>query len=104
MQGTSVTWTKCRGVSLQDVWTDIRPAQGAERLSYPTQKPLALLERIIRSSSNEGDTILDPSAAVERPLQRPRSLIVPGSESTSPASDFFGPIPAPGFLRQELPI
>ena len=48
------------GVPLQDVWTDIRPAQGAERLSYPTQKPIALLERIIRSSSNEGATILDP--------------------------------------------
>ena len=48
------------GVPLQDVWTDIRPAQGAERLSYPTQKPLALLERIIQSGSNEGDAILDP--------------------------------------------
>ena len=65
------------GVSLQDVWTDIRPAQGAERLSYPTQKPLALLERIIRSSSNEGDTILDPfcgcgtATAAAQKLDRP---------------------------------
>ena len=48
------------GVSLQDVWTDIRPAQGAERLSYPTQKPIALLERVIRTSSKEGATVLDP--------------------------------------------
>ena len=48
------------GVPLQDVWTDIRPAQGAERLSYPTQKPISLLERIIRSSSDEGATVLDP--------------------------------------------
>ena len=50
------------GVSLQDLWGDIRPigAQAAERLGYPTQKPVALLERIIQASSNEGDTILDP--------------------------------------------
>ena len=50
------------GVPLQDLWTDIRPigSQAAERLGYPTQKPVALLERIIQSSSSEGDTILDP--------------------------------------------
>ncbi len=45
-----------------DVWTDIDSinAGAAERLGYPTQKPLALLERIIRAASNEGDVILDP--------------------------------------------
>lgn len=50
------------GVPLQDLWTDIRPigAQAAERLGYPTQKPEPLLERVILSSSNEGDTVLDP--------------------------------------------
>ena len=50
------------GVSLQDMWTDIRPltAQAKERLGYPTQKPLALLERIIAASSNPGDWVLDP--------------------------------------------
>ena len=50
------------GVPLQDLWTDIRPiaSQAAERLGYPTQKPQALLERIIRASSNEGDVVLDP--------------------------------------------
>jgi site-specific DNA-methyltransferase (adenine-specific) len=50
------------GVPLQDVWDDILPlgAQAAERLGYPTQKPLALLERIISTSSNTEDTILDP--------------------------------------------
>lgn len=50
------------GVPIQDIWTDIPPigAQAAERLGYPTQKPEALLERIIRASSNEGDIILDP--------------------------------------------
>ncbi|HEX8151205.1 MAG TPA: DNA methyltransferase [Pyrinomonadaceae bacterium] len=51
-----------RGTPAQDVWTDIPPLMGSaqERLGYPTQKPEALLERIIRASSNEGDTVLDP--------------------------------------------
>jgi DNA modification methylase len=48
------------GVPLQDLWTDIRPTPRSEKLSYPTQKPLALLERIIKASSSEGDVILDP--------------------------------------------
>lgn len=50
------------GVPQQDVWTDIRPMHNlaAERLGYPTQKPEALLERIIQASSNEGDLVLDP--------------------------------------------
>jgi len=46
----------------EDVWTDIESiqSQSKERLSYPTQKPIALLERIIKASSNEGDIVLDP--------------------------------------------
>ena len=42
--------------------TDINPvsAQAKERMGYPTQKPLALLERIIKASSSEGDMVLDP--------------------------------------------
>ena len=50
------------GVPLQNVWTDIPPVnpQARERLGYPTQKPEALLERIIRASSNENDIVLDP--------------------------------------------
>lgn len=50
------------GTPLQDVWDDIPPinSQAAERLGYPTQKPLALLERIISASSNAGDLVLDP--------------------------------------------
>lgn len=50
-----------RKVTVGDVWTDIdRLNQTAkERLGYPTQKPEALLERIISASSNEGDTVLD---------------------------------------------
>ena len=51
-----------RGVVVQDVITDIDPLSphAKERLGYPTQKPEALLERIIQSSSNAGDLILDP--------------------------------------------
>jgi DNA modification methylase len=49
------------GVSLQNVWDDIPPisSNAAERLGYPTQKPLTLLERIIEVSSNENDIVLD---------------------------------------------
>jgi len=51
-----------KGTPIQDVIGDIDPlgAQAAERLGYPTQKPLALLERIIQASSNDGDVVLDP--------------------------------------------
>src|SRR5262249_29565234 len=50
------------GVSVTDLWDDIPPinSQAQERLGYPTQKPLALLERILSTSSNEGELILDP--------------------------------------------
>jgi DNA modification methylase len=50
------------GVPLQDLWDDINPvgARAAERLGYPTQKPIELLERIILASSNVGDLVLDP--------------------------------------------
>jgi site-specific DNA-methyltransferase (adenine-specific) len=50
------------GVPVQDLITDVRPLGTAdvERLGYPTQKPVALLERIITASSNPGDVILDP--------------------------------------------
>ncbi len=52
-----------KGVSLQDWWDDIDMLRGIsskERLGYPTQKPVALLERIIAASSNPGDVVLDP--------------------------------------------
>lgn len=48
------------GVPLQNDWADISPVIGNERLGYPTQKPVSLLERIIAASSNEGDVVLDP--------------------------------------------
>jgi site-specific DNA-methyltransferase (adenine-specific) len=51
-----------KGRPIGDVWTDISPlnSQAGERLGYPTQKPVELLERIITASSHEGDVILDP--------------------------------------------
>ncbi len=51
-----------RGRPLGDVWTDIPPinSRAQERLGYPTQKPEALMDRLIGMSSNEGDVILDP--------------------------------------------
>ncbi len=48
------------GVALQNDWNDIKLASGNESLGYPTQKPLALMERIITASSNKGDVVLDP--------------------------------------------
>jgi DNA modification methylase len=50
------------GVPLQDIWLDINPLSGSEKekLGYQTQKPLALLERIINASSNPGGVVLDP--------------------------------------------
>jgi len=50
------------GVPLQSIWSDIPPVnpQAKERLGYSTQKPVALMTRIIQASSNEGDTVLDP--------------------------------------------
>ena len=51
-----------RGAHMQDWWTDINALQtwSTERVGYPTQKPVALLERILKSSSNQKSTILDP--------------------------------------------
>jgi len=68
-----------RGRPLSDVWTDIPPinSMAQERLGYPTQKPEALLERIIKASSSEGDLVLDPfcgcgtTIAAAQKLNRP---------------------------------
>jgi len=48
------------GIPIDDVWIDIDYAKGGERIGYPTQKPIELLERIINASSDEGDWVLDP--------------------------------------------
>jgi len=67
-----------KGMPVQNLWTDIPEinSQAQERLGYPTQKPEALLERIIGASSNEGDVVLDPfcgcgtAVAVAQKLKR----------------------------------
>jgi site-specific DNA-methyltransferase (adenine-specific) len=53
---------EAKGLPLQNLWDDISPinSQAQERLGYPTQKPVALLERILSASSNPGDVVLDP--------------------------------------------
>jgi hypothetical protein len=69
---------EAKGMPAQDVWTDIEALRSwhVERLGYPTQKPEALLERIIAASSDEGDVVLDPfcgcgtAVAVAERLQR----------------------------------
>ena len=49
-------------VYVRDVWDDIKPLLNfsAERTGWPTQKPVALLDRIVRASTNEGQIVLDP--------------------------------------------
>lgn len=59
--GNVVNTTQKKGVPLSDVWNiPFLNPKAKERTGYPTQKPLELLERIIKISSNEGDIILDP--------------------------------------------
>ena len=64
------------GVPISEVWDDIKLVQGSESIGYPTQKPEALMERIIKMASNDGDVVLDPfvgggtTAAVAERLHR----------------------------------
>lgn len=62
LDGLIVYRDEMRGQLLQDMWTDIPrvPNVSFERLGYPTQKPVDLLKRIITSSSNKGEVVLDP--------------------------------------------
>ena len=64
------------GVPFDDVWADIPPinSQAKERLGYPTQKPVTLLERIIKASSNEGDVVLDPFCGCGTTIDAARRL------------------------------
>lgn len=48
------------GVPIKDVWSDIKQIQAIEKLDYATQKPIALLNRIVRMFSNENSVVLDP--------------------------------------------
>jgi DNA modification methylase len=60
--GKKLYLDESKGVPFQDIWDDIGSLSSSqsERLGYPTQKPLALLERIVAASSNPGDVVLDP--------------------------------------------
>ena len=49
-----------KGNAINNIWSDIKIVSGKEATGYPTQKPLALLHRIIQTSSQEGDVVLDP--------------------------------------------
>ncbi len=66
-----------RGLPIGNNWDDINPVAGNERIGYPTQKPLVLLERIVKASSNEGDVVLDPfcgcGTAIEAAMRLNRS-------------------------------
>ena len=64
------------GIPLQNLWTDIPPlnSQAIERLGYPTQKPVALLERIIKASSNENDIVLDAFCGCGTALEAAQKL------------------------------
>ena len=64
------------GKPLQDLWNDINPVgpQARERLGYPTQKPITLLERVIAVSSNEGDLVLDPFCGCGTTIDAARRL------------------------------
>ena len=78
-----------RGKVPEDYWLEDRDGMSpvsrrqSERLGYPTQKPLALLERIIRASSNEGELVLDPFCAAEPPSSPRTASGGAGSASTS---------------------
>jgi len=89
MDGLKVYLDEMPGKPLQSIWTDIPriPNTSAERLGYPTQKPLELLKRIVSASSNPGDVIMDPFCGCgttidavetinrENPKEQPRTWI-----------------------------
>ena len=65
-----------KGVPTQDIWADIPALSGGhkERLGYATQKPLALMERIIQASSNPGDVVFDPFCGCATTLEAAHKL------------------------------
>ena len=65
-----------KGLPLSDLWMDINPinSQSKERLGYATQKPVALLERILCASTNKGDVVLDPFCGCATTLEAAHKL------------------------------
>ena len=72
LDGLKVYLDDLPGPKLQSVWTDVPRVSntGSERLGYPTQKPLKLLERIIKASSHEGQMVLDLFCGLRHRLRR----------------------------------
>jgi len=64
------------GETVDTIWDDIPPinSQAQERLGYPTQKPLALMERVINTCSREGDIVLDPFCGCGTTIQAAQKL------------------------------
>lgn len=77
---------EAKGVPLGSVWDDINPlhASDAERLGYPTQKPLKLLERISKLAQTPTTSSSTLSVVAALPLSRPKISVVSGLASTSP--------------------
>lgn len=64
-----------KGMAVQDIIVDIPPVTSTkERMGYQTQKPLALLERLIEASTNEGDLVLDPFCGCATTLEAAQML------------------------------
>ena len=76
LDGLKVYLDELPGPRTQSIWDDIPriPNTSRERLGYPTQKPVALLERIIRASSNRGDLVLDPFCGCGTTIDAARRL------------------------------
>ena len=76
MDGLRVYLDESAGKPLQNIWTDITRIgnTSSERMGYATQKPLALLERIIKASSNEGDVVFDPFCGCATTLEAAHNL------------------------------
>ena len=86
-----------KGVPVQDIWADISSLSGAhaERLGYQTQKPEALLERILRASSNKGEVVLGPILRLRNDRR--------GGGATGPAVDRHRPHSLGDFTHQGPP-
>ena len=80
-----MSWTAIRSSGYLDRYPPIN-SQAQERLGYPTQKPVALLERIVAASSNPGDVVLDPFCGCGTTVHAAEKLGRSGSASTSPTS------------------
>ncbi len=76
MDGLKVYLDESKGKPLQNIWTDIPriPNTSSERMGYATQKPVALLERIIKASSNPGDVVMDPFCGCATTLESAHML------------------------------